>query len=472
MALSRAIHWFRRDLRLFDNTALFSASRDFDDVYPVFVLDDHYAQDASVGPSRFVFLRESLAALERDVRDAGGRLSIIPGPPARALPELLAATGAGAVYANEEIGPYPQRRDAEVRAAIEGAGGRFRLFSDSVAVDPRSIASGEGRPYTVFTPFSKKWRAAEKAEPFPAPSALAAAAGRSAPVEKVRAWKDLAANPRAPRGGERAARAALDGFLEGIGRYSSVRDSPAADGTSRLSAALHFGTLSPRTVLSRARAAWRGADPESRKSVEKFADELCWRDFLHALLFHFPHAASGAFRREMDALEWDEPGERFEAWKAGRTGYPFVDAAMRQLLDENWMHNRARMVAASFLTRDLHVDWREGERWFSRQLADADLANNNGGWQWAAGTGADAGPWFRVFNPLLQGKKFDPSGDYVRRHVPELAHLPAEEIHQARNPIVDHAAEREEALRRYGRVVEETRRSRVASDGSRVGERK
>jgi deoxyribodipyrimidine photo-lyase len=174
----------------------------------------------------------------------------------------------------------------------------------------------------------------------------------------------------------------------------------------------------------------------------------------------------------MDALEWDAPGERFVAWKEGWTGYPFVDAAMRQLSEENWMHNRARMVVASFLTKDLHVDWREGERWFSRQLADADLANNNGGWQWAAGTGADASPWFRVFNPVLQGKKFDPSGDYVRRHVPELAHLSAEEIHEPRNPIVDHAAEREETLRRYRRVVATARQSRAASDELRVRERK
>jgi len=459
--MSRAIFWFRRDLRLADNTALFSASRDFDDVYPVFVLDDHYAEDPSVGPSRFVFLRESLAALERDVREAGGRLTIVPGPPADALSGLLAATGASAVYANEEIGPYPQERDAEVRGAIERAGAKLRLFSDSVAVDPRAIANAEGRPYTVFAGFSKKWRAAEKPDPHPAPAVLAAAPGRSVPVDRVRAWKDLAANPRAPRGGERIALAALDRFLERIGRYSSMRDIPASEGTSRLSAALHFGAVSPRTVLSRARAAWRDAAPEERKSIEKFADELCWREFFHALLFHFPHAVSGAFRREMDAIEWDEPGERFEAWKEGRTGYPFIDAAMRQLRDENWMHNRARMATASFLTRDLHVDWREGERWFSRQLADADLANNNGGWQWAAGTGADAAPWFRVFNPVLQGKKFDPSGDYVRRHVPELAHLPAGEIHEPRSPIVEHAVEREEALRRYGRATEAARRSRA-----------
>ena len=463
--MSRAIHWFRRDLRLADNTALFSASRDFDAVFPVFVLDDHYAGDPSVGPARFVFLRESLEDLEGRIREAGGRLAVVPGPASRALPALLSATGASAVYANEEIGPYPQERDAAARKAVEAAGGKFRLFSDSVAVDPRAIATAEGRPYTVFTPFSKKWRAAEKPAPFPAPATLAAPELRGVPLESVRAWRDLTANPRSPRGGEREAGRRLDAFLLRAAAYASGRDFPASDATSRLSAALHFGTISPRTVLDRARARWRGAAPAERASLEKFAGELCWREFFHALLFHFPRAASGAFRPEMDGLEWDPPGDRFAAWTEGRTGYPFVDAAMRQLREENWMHNRARMVVASFLAKDLHVDWREGERWFSFHLADADLASNNGGWQWAAGTGADAAPWFRVFNPVLQGKKFDPSGEYVRRYVPELAHLPAGEIHEPRKPIVDHAVEREEALRRYRRVVAAaTRRSRVAGD--------
>ncbi|HWC66307.1 MAG TPA: deoxyribodipyrimidine photo-lyase [Thermoanaerobaculia bacterium] len=249
------------------------------------------------------------------------------------------------------------------------------------------------------------------------------------------------------------ARRRLDGFLAAAERYGARRDFPADDATSRLSAALHFGTISPRTVLGEARRKWRDSAAPARAGIEKFVDELCWREFSHAILFHFPRVATGAFRREMDALEWDEPGRRLAAWKDGRTGYPFVDAAMRQLREENWMHNRARMTVASFLTKDLHVDWREGERWFARNLVDADLANNNAAWQWVAGTGADAAPWFRVFNPVLQGRKFDPSGDYVRRYVPELAHLSGEEIHEPRDPIVDHAVEKEEALRRYRRVV-------------------
>jgi deoxyribodipyrimidine photo-lyase len=451
--LSAAIHWFRRDLRLGDNVALKAAARDFDVVIPVFVLDDHYRDDPSVGPSRFVFLRESLEDLDRSLRSAGSRLVVRGGPANRALPALLSETGATAVYANEEIGPYPQRRDAEAQRAVETARAKFRLFSDSVAVDPREILTSDGRPYTVFTPFAKKWRAAEKPGPVHPPAAIATPEVPGVPLSRVRAWRDLPRNPRAPSGGETEALRALDAFLARIAFYGSWRDFPGQEGTSRLSAALHFGTVSPRTVLDRARAKWLDSAPEERRSIDEFVSQIAWREFFHAVLFHFPHVASGAFRRELDALEWDGPGAGYLAWTEGRTGFPFIDAAMRQLLAENWMHNRARMAVASFLTKDLHVDWRMGERWFAHNLADADLANNNGGWQWAAGTGVDAAPYFRVFNPVLQGKRFDPSGEYIRRYVPELAHLSDAEIHEPRDPIVDHAAEKAETIRRFERIL-------------------
>lgn len=451
--MSTAIHWFRRDLRLADNLALAAAARDFDVVIPVFVLDDRYRDDPSVGPARFVFLRESLEELEGTLRAAGSRLVVRAGPASRALPGLLSETGAAAVYANEEIGPYPQRRDAEVRRAVESAGAKFRLFSDSVAVDPREIRTGDGRPYAVFTPFSKKWRAAEKPAPVPPPASIATPDVAGVVLSRVRAWRDLPRNPRAPSGGETAALRTLDAFLRRIAFYGSWRDFPGREGTSKLSAALHFGTISPRTVLDRARAKWLDAGAEERRSIDAFVTELAWREFFHAVLFHFPHVADGAFRRELDALEWDAPGEGYRAWTEGRTGFPFIDAAMRQLLEENWMHNRARMAAASFLTKDLHVDWKMGERWFAYNLADADLASNNGGWQWAAGTGVDAAPYFRVFNPVLQGKRFDPSGDYIRRYVPELAHLSDAEIHEPRGPIVDHAREKAETIRRFEKIL-------------------
>jgi len=462
--LTAVIHWFRRDLRIEDNTSLAAAARDHDTVVPVFVLDDHYRRAGDVGPSRFVFLRESLEDLDRRLRKIDGSLIVVPGPASRALPDLLAASGASDVYANEEIGTYPARRDAEARAGLQAMGARLRLFPDSLAVDPREIATADGRPYTVFTPFSKKWRAAEKPRPLPAPASLSTPPLRSVPLDRVEAWKDLAANLRAPRGGETEAARALETFLARVGSYAGDRDFPARDGTSRLSAALHFGTVSARTVLDRARQKWTDAGPAERASIEKFAGEMGWREFFHAILFHFPHVETGAFRREFDGLAWDEPGDRFAAWTEGRTGYPFIDAAMRQLTAENWMHNRARMAVASFLTKDLHVDWQVGARWFERNLADADLANNNGGWQWAAGTGADAAPYFRVFNPVLQSRKFDPRGEYIRRYVPELAHLSDDAIHAPRHPIVDHASERAEALRRYSRAAKKTVASRESGE--------
>jgi deoxyribodipyrimidine photo-lyase len=460
------VHWFRRDLRVEDNTALARAARDDGRVVPVFVLDDHYAEDPNVGPARFRFLRESLEDLERRLGAIGGRLILRAGPAERALPALLAETGAGAVYANAEIGPYPERRDREAAAAVEAAGGRFRLFEDSLLVPPDALATEKGDPYTTFTPFSRRWLGAEKADPLPPPPALDSPAISGVPVARVRAWRDLPTEPDGPRGGEGEARAALGRFFDGpVDRYARDRDHPGIAGTSRLSPHLHFGTISARTVRAAAEAAWRKAAPGARESVRRFVLELAWREFFHHVLFHFPQVASESFRREFDGMAWKDDPEGVEAWKRGRTGYPLVDAAMRELARTHWMHNRARMVAASFLTKDLHVHWKTGEAWFEHELADADLASNNGGWQWAAGSGTDAAPYFRIFSPVLQGRRFDPDGRYVRRFVPELARVPDARLHEPWTmtpeeqrasgcvigkdypaPIADHAKEREVAL--------------------------
>jgi deoxyribodipyrimidine photo-lyase len=288
----------------------------------------------------------------------------------------------------------------------------------------------------------------------------------------VAAWRDLPAEPAAPRAGEERARALLTDFLaHHTADYATRRDFPARLSTSRLSPHLHFGTISPRTIRAAAIEAWKAAPSSGRASLDRFVLELAWREFFHHALFHFPRVAEGNFRREFDRLRWHSNPAGLTAWKEGRTGFPFVDAAMRELSTTHWMHNRARMVAASFLTKDLHIDWREGEKWFERQLADADLANNNGGWQWAAGTGTDAAPYFRIFHPVLQSKKFDPDGAYVRRFVPELARVPDEKIHQPWTmtaqeqraarckigadypaPILDHARERDVALRIFEAV--------------------
>lgn len=466
------LHWFRRDLRVADNTALAHAARDADRVVPVFVLDDHYTADQDVGPARFRFLRESLEDLSRALPRSGGRLIVRPGPAAIALPALLAETGAEGVYANAEIGPYPERRDREAAAAVEAAGGKFRLFDDELLVAPDRIATDAGDPYTVYTPFSKKWMAAEKSDPRPAPAALATPELDGVPLAKVAAWRDLPPDPFSPHGGETAAQALLTRFFAAAARrYSDDRDRPDRPGTSRLSPHLHFGTISARTIRAAAEKAWTGAAPRDREHVRKFILELAWREFYHHVLFHFPRVASESFRPEFDRLAWKGNPEGLEAWKRGRTGFPLVDAAMRELATTHWMHNRARMVAASFLTKDLHVHWREGERWFARELADADLANNNGGWQWAAGCGTDAAPYFRVFNPVLQSRKFDPEGAYIRRFVPELSGVSNEKIHEPWTmteeeqkasgcrigsaypaPILDHAREKAVALELFAAI--------------------
>ena len=464
--MTTLIHWFRRDLRVADNTALARAARDGERVVLVFVLDDHYAEDPNVGPARFRFLRESLEDLERRLAAIGGRLILRPGPAARALPALLAETGAEAVYANAEIGPYPERRDREAAAAVEAAGGRFRLFADELLVPPDAIATERGDPYTAFTPFARRWLAAEKTEPLPPPGALDSPEVPGVRIACVRAWRDLPRDPDAPRGGAREALDALARFLEGrVARYAGDRDRPGIAGTSRLSSHLHFGTISARTVRAAAEAARRKAAPRAVESISRFVLELAWREFFHHVLFHFPRVASESFRREFDSLAWKEDPDGVEAWKRGRTGYPVVDAAMRELARTHWMHNRGRMIAASFLTKDLHVHWKTGEAWFERELADADLASNNGGWQWAAGSGTDAAPYFRIFNPVLQGRRFDPDGRYVRRFVPELSRVPDAKIHEPWTmtadeqsaagcrigvdypaPIVDHGKERGVAL--------------------------
>jgi len=470
--LRTLLHWFRRDLRVADNTALLQAVRDAERVVPVFVLDDTYRRDPDVGPARFRFLRESLDELDGALARAGGRLVVRPGPASRALPELLAETGAGGVYANAEIGPYPEKRDGAAKKAVEAAGGRFRLFPDALLVEPDVLATEAGDPYTVYGPFAKKWMAAEKRDPLSAPAALDTPRLRSVPIARVAAWKSLEADPLAPRGGERAARSLLDGFFAGPAvRYAADRDRPDRAGTARLSPHLHFGTISPRAIRDAADAAWREAPPAARRGIRKFVEELAWREFFHHVLFHFPRVASESFRPRFDRMKWSDDTAALDAWKGGATGYPLVDAAMRELSTTHWMHNRARMVAASFLTRDLHIHWRRGEKWFEHELVDADLANNNGGWQWAAGTGTDAAPYFRIFNPVLQSKRFDPKGAYIRRYVPELAGVPEARLHTPWTmssaeqraagcligrdypaPIVDHAREREVALR----LLEET----------------
>ncbi|NTU83927.1 MAG: deoxyribodipyrimidine photo-lyase [Chloroflexales bacterium] len=470
------IHWFRRDLRLADNTALAAAARDSGGaVLPVFILDDALLCGRHASPPRAAFLLASLGSLDADLRALGSRLLVRRGEPLRELLSLARESQAQGVYWNRDYTPYAVRRDGAAEAGLRSAGLRAQSFKDAVAFEMLEVATQQGRPYAIYTPYARRWRQllAER-------GLMLAPAPSLAPLERwpaslpIPALEDLGLALGAtalPPAGEAAAISRLRAFADprrepGMAGYAPARDLPGVDGTSRLSPHLRLGSLSPRQCLATA-LSLREAEA-ARAGADAWVGELIWRDFYAQVLFHHPHALRGAFRRELDALAWENDEGLFRAWQEGRTGYPLVDAAMRQLRQEGWMHNRARMVVASFLTKDLLVDWRWGERHFMRLLVDGDPAANNGGWQWAAGTGTDAQPYFRIFNPASQGQRFDPQGAYVRRYLPELANVPDRHIHaphlmalaeQLRAdvqvgrdypaPIVDHGAQRVRALALY-----------------------
>ena len=471
--MTASLCWFRRNLRLDDNAALAGALRHADAVVPVFVLDD-YSLAGDVSPPPLAFLSASLRDLEAALRGKGSRLVVRKGPAGEALAALCRETGAAAVFAHRDHEPHAKELHAEAGAALVEIGAKLHLVEDLHLVTAGDVMTGEGRPYTAFTPFSKRWLERDKEPPVaepaavPVPDSVRAPAFPSIPLSKPRGLRETGA-PRNPEGGGRAARRLWDAFrAEALVHYAGERDRPDRPGTSRLSPHLRFGTIGVRRLLAETREVWKGASPSGRASVETFVKELAWREFYAGILESFPRAATGNFRPEFDRFPWasgDRAEERVAAWSEGRTGVPIVDAGMRQLLAEGWMHNRVRMVVASFLTKDLLVDWRRGEAFFRRHLADGDLASNAGGWQWAAGSGTDAQPFFRIFNPVLQGRRFDPEGAYVRAWVPELARVKTPEpaaIHAPwllpsppadyPAPVVDHAVARKAALEAFAAI--------------------
>ena len=353
-----------------------------------------------------------------------------------------------------------------VRDALERDGVQVRTYKDRVVFEGGELQTVQGGTYTVYTHFRRAWWRRYQAGPLriaPAPAlpeCIAGAPGDALP--RLRGRGVRADTTDIPRGGAAPARERLDAFLDGAAhRYHVDRDYPAVAGTSRLSPYLRFGAISVRECV-RAGLARAAEDPGAEEGVRTWIDELVWREFYHAILDAHPRVLDGAFREAYDMLEWDDDADRLEAWQAGMTGYPIVDAGMRELAATGWMHNRARMIVASFLTKDLHIDWRAGERWFMHRLVDGDPASNNGGWQWAASTGTDAQPYFRIFNPTSQGERFDPGGEYVRRWVPELEGLGGKAVHRPWTaplesraypaPIIDHARERAIALARFRAV--------------------
>ena len=458
----RGIHWFRKDLRLQDNTSLKELVSRTDAWLPVFVLDPRIISGPRVGEPRTRFLLDCLGRLGRDLEKRGVPLIVRAGRPEEVLPELMHETGAKLLSFNEDVTPFARRRDAAVRRAIERNGGEIVERLDHVVFRSSEIRSASGGPYAVYSPYKKTWWRHWSLEPrlpdgllrLPPPIPGFEDDG----ILEPGLFGVDAGGCDIPTGGMEAANRRLDRFLEtAAGRYHEDRDRPDVDGTSRLSPYLRFGAISVRQCFARAEEAVR-AEPALQQGVEKWLDELVWREFYSAILEEHPRVLRESHRREFASVVWNEDPEAFDAWCEGRTGYPIVDAGMRQLRATGWTHNRVRMIVASFLTKDLLIDWREGERFFFRNLVDGDPASNNGGWQWAASTGTDAQPYFRIFNPIAQGKRWDPEGRYVRRWVPELREVPDRHVHapwdfvQACSypaPVVDHAERRKLALERY-----------------------
>ena len=437
----RILHWFRKDLRLDDNTALHAVTGEAaGDVVPFYTSEPSILARPDIAPIRVKFVLDALADLDRACRRAGSRLALAHGEAVETVLAAARACGADAVSWNDEYEPALIARDAAVEKALRSAGLGVRRFHDRQLVPPDAVLTKDGKPYTVYSAYRRACEALPVPLPSPAPAVT-----RLAPHDlpgRALASLDRLGFPQPPPakavelwpGGATAGKKRLKTFLaDGLVRYAAERDFPAAGAHSRLSADLKFGTLGVRRIVQQVSEA-----AGSSASVDKFISELRWRDFYAQVLFHHPHVEHGAFRREFDAIEWENRDDWFAAWCEGRTGYPIVDAGMRELAATGFMHNRVRMIVASFLTKDLLTDWRKGERWFMRNLVDGDLANNNGGWQWAAGTGTDAQPWFRIFNPSLQAVKFDPDGAYVRRWVPDTG-----------TPIVAHEDMRERALALY-----------------------
>ena len=474
---SPALVWLRRDLRLTDHAALYHALKRHRCVYVAFVFDRGILDCLPRIDRRVEFILGSLTELDAALREAGGALIVRHGHPREIIPALARAMGAAAVYTNRDYEPGAVRRDQDIAQTLALAGVGFHAFKDQAIFECNEILTQAGKPFTVFTPYKNAWykKAALNegdfyVRPYPveryfthlATSSLATGVPTLAEIGFEPT--DLGLIGVVP--GMTGARERVDDFFTRIDLYRSARDFPAVKGVSYLSAHLRFGTISIRELAGRA---WR----EGSDGALGWLNELIWRDFYFAILHHFPHSVGHAFKPAFDALRWDDHPDWHQAWCQGLTGYPLVDAAQRQLLRTGWMHNRLRMVSASFYTKDLGLDWRAGESWFAQWLLDFDLSANNGGWQWSASTGCDAQPWFRIFNPVTQSERFDPQGKFIRRYLPELVNVPDRYIHAPWTmpaaiqadcgvqigrdypaPIVDHGEARQRTLARFKRASE------------------
>ena len=461
--MSTALHWFRRDLRLTDNSALSAALAAHAHVVPVYIVSTWQKEHRWTGAPRQEFLCGCLASLARNLAAKGGRLIIRQGDADEALLKLAREAGADAIYFNRDPDPFGRAMERKVTAAAEMLGIAVHAHQDVALHERDEVLTGAGTPFRVFTPYAKAWLKLEKPQPRPAIAKLSTPPALATdPLPTLATW-GLSPDAKIIEPGEAAARKRLSRFLDGpILEYAARRDLPADGATSRLSQDLRFGTLSIREVYARCEVAADRTTAAQRRNAQVFINELIWREFYMQVLWHWPEVLEHEFKEEYRRLPWQRDADAFARWCAGQTGFPIVDAGLRQLTATGFMHNRVRMIVAMFLTKDLHLDWRMGERWFMQRLVDGEIASNNGGWQWSASTGTDAAPYFRIQNPWSQTARFDPDGAYIKHWVPELRDLPGRKFCEppapglplARGyplPIVDHARERDVALEMYRR---------------------
>ena len=473
---SPAIVLFRKDLRMDDNLALVAATQTGAPVICLYVRDEKDAGGQPLGGAQKWWLHHSLVSLAASLKNAGARLLVRTGDTLDIVKSLIGETHASSVFWNRRYDPVSIEHDTQLKAALAAIGVTARSFAGQLLHEPSRVMTGSGTPYRVYTTFWRALEAAgEPADPVDAPKHIVDGSAML-PSESILDWNLLPTKPNWAKSftdiwqpGEAGAQTKLSSFVAGIiDGYKTKRDFPGTRTTSLLSPHLAFGEISPNRIWHATKGLTEVFPPED---VIHFRKELVWREFSWHLLFHYPKLPTENLNHRFDAFPWSNDEALFEAWKKGQTGYPVVDAGMRQLWQHGWMHNRVRMIVASFLIKHLNIDWRWGEAWFRDTLVDADIASNAASWQWVAGSGADAAPFYRIFNPILQGKKFDPEGTYVRHFVPEIASMPDEFLHcpfeapklilkAARielgttypNPIVDHAAGRDSAMAAYNMI--------------------